>query len=140
MLYEFYQYQTSKKPGSVHATYLLSGTFSPVGVNSNSNRGQEDGEDARMQSSPFVSSQARPQEELENLPSVTLVTLVREEQLEGKISLSVRRYVRCPSTQDYGSATRPTLRFFKSEAMARYEQIPSSHIYSLGPSTVRVGA
>ena len=85
MLYEFYQDQTSKKPGSVHATYLLSGTLSPVGVESNGKHGLEGGEDAHMQSSPFVSSQVQPQEDTDILPRMTLITVVREGELEGTI-------------------------------------------------------
>ena len=85
MLYEFYQHQTSKKAGSVHATYLLIGVLSPTSVESNGNYGQEDGEDAHMQISPFVSSQTQPQGETEAPSPVTLVTLVREEELEGML-------------------------------------------------------
>lgn len=83
MLYDFYHHQTSKEPGSVHATYLVSGILNPAHVLRKGNNQQEDGEDAHMQSSPFVSSQVQPEEDTETPPSVKLITLVREEDLEG---------------------------------------------------------
>lgn len=85
MLYDFYHHQTSKKPGSVHATYLLSGIINPANSPSNGNHRDEDEEDAHMQSSPFVSSQLRPEEDTAIALPVTLITLVREEELEGTI-------------------------------------------------------
>ena len=88
MLYEFYHHQTSRKPGSIHATYLLSGILSPANTLANGNHRDEDEEDAHMQSSPFVSSQVRPEEDIETPLAVTLITLVREEDLEGTIQLA----------------------------------------------------
>ena len=91
MLHDFHHNQTSKKPGSVHATYLMSGTVIPVAVPSNDSQPREDGEDAHMQSSPFVSSQMRPDEDTNIPPPVKLITLVREEDLEGIVGLPVQR-------------------------------------------------
>jgi DNA polymerase delta subunit 3 len=83
VLYDFYHHQTVKKPGSVHATYLMSGILIPADVPCNGNNQQEDGDDALMQSSPFVSSQVQAEEDTEIPPPVKLITLVREEDLEG---------------------------------------------------------
>ena len=80
MLYDFHKKQNAKKSGSVHATYLLDGT-PKTASESQPNGHQADGEDAHMQSSPFMSS-AVPQEEKaeEAVPSRSVV-LAREEDL-----------------------------------------------------------
>ena len=78
MLYDFHQRQTLKKPGSVHATYLVDG------IKAQSANGRTgDGEDAYMQSTPVMSS-SLSQEETEEytIPSKSIV-LVREEDLQG---------------------------------------------------------
>ena len=56
MLYDFHRNQNAKKPGTIHATYLISGTkrsqkatLTPGGI-------KKDGEDDYMQSSPFMGS------------------------------------------------------------------------------------
>ena len=80
MLYDFHHEQNSKKPGSIHAVYLVSGikTVNPAAA---INGGHvKDGEDSFMQSSPFVSS---PPQEEKDPPTMKVITLVREEQLEG---------------------------------------------------------
>lgn len=82
MLYDFHQRQTLKKPGSVHATYLVDGI--PAITKAHIANGQAGhGEDAYMQSSPVMSS-SLPQEETEeyNIPSKSIV-LAREEDLQG---------------------------------------------------------
>lgn len=85
MLFEFHQQQNAKKPGTVHATYLLSGTKSKEAATTESE--QKDGEDDYMQSSPFVSSSAaQPTEETEE-PSVLSITLVKEEDLESMVAV-----------------------------------------------------
>ncbi|MCJ1359278.1 MAG: hypothetical protein MMC33_009279 [Icmadophila ericetorum] len=79
MLYDFHHEQNSKKPGSIHAVYLVSGikTVNPAAA---INGGHvKDGEDSFMQSSPFVSS---PPQEEKDPPTMKVITLVREEQLE----------------------------------------------------------
>ncbi|KAK0512148.1 hypothetical protein JMJ35_005276 [Cladonia borealis] len=81
MLYDFHQRQTSKKPGSVHATYLVDGI--PTITKAHSTNGQTgDGEDAYMQNSPVMSS-SLPQEETEEytIPSKSIM-LAREEDLQ----------------------------------------------------------
>lgn len=82
MLYEFHRLQNSKKSGSVHATYLVTGIKhlqtpeAPEPV--------IDGEgDTPMQSSPYMSSPAQPQQSTEEPMKQRVVTLVREEHLEG---------------------------------------------------------
>lgn len=83
MLYEFYRQQNGKKPGSVHATYLISGcrrrqdpTFSRKGL-------IEDGEDEYMQSSPFRSSPVQQVDGVVEDSPLLSITLVKEEDLKG---------------------------------------------------------
>ena len=82
MLYEFHSQQNAKKPGTVHATYLVSGTQrkeTPVVTNGGA---KKDGEDDYMQSSPFMSSSMPQPEENTGETSVLSISLVREEELE----------------------------------------------------------
>lgn len=85
MLFEFHRQQNGKKPGSVHATYLLSGTKrkeeAPTPTNSEV---KKDGEDDYMQSSPFVGSSMPQLEEDTGESSVLSITLVKEEDLESR--------------------------------------------------------
>ena len=92
MLYDFHHSQNARKPGSVHATYLLYGTASakPIPLEES----QQVGEDASMQSSPFMSSSMPQEESIHETPPVKVVTLAREEDLEGMVlarSLYFRR-------------------------------------------------
>ncbi|EEP80018.1 predicted protein [Uncinocarpus reesii 1704] len=82
MLYDFHQHENSKKPNSVNATYLLTGVLEKQ--NSLKDQGQfKDGEDEIMQSSPFMSSQAVPDDESsEEEIQETSVLLVREDELQ----------------------------------------------------------
>ncbi|KAG9243778.1 DNA polymerase subunit Cdc27 [Calycina marina] len=82
MLFEFHRQQNAKKPGTVHATYLLSGTkkeepgqLTPIP------RLEKDGEDEYMQGSPLSASSMMAPEESVSVFTTT-VTLVREENLE----------------------------------------------------------
>ena len=89
MLYDFHQRQTSKKPGSIHATYLIDGI--PTITKAHSTNGQTgDGEDAYMQNSPVMSS-SLPQEETEEytIPSKSIM-LAREEDLQGTQYLNIK--------------------------------------------------
>jgi DNA polymerase delta subunit 3 len=82
MLFEFHRQQNVKKPGTVHATYLVAGTKCKTPTTTNGNAAK-DGEDEYMQSSPFRSSPVPNSEEVpEDIP-VLSITLVREENLEG---------------------------------------------------------
>ncbi|CAL8578247.1 CDC27 protein [Xanthoria parietina] len=103
LLFQFHKQQNSKKPGSVHAVYLVTGYISPVTPTSSAQYEQADGEDVHMQSSPFMSSSMPRQDEDEEQLAVKTVTLCREEYLEdvktrsrGKVSIHV--YSLGPST------------------------------------------
>lgn len=75
MLFEFHKWQNDKRPGSLHATYLVYGTNKPSG--------DEDG-DVDMTSSQ-MSEDYPPLRFSEEVHTETL-TLAREEQLEGKLT------------------------------------------------------
>lgn len=85
MLYDFYQKQNSRKPGSVHATYLVTGARrSPQPVQTNGLHSQD--EDSLMQSDTFMSSSApEPDTDTaeETIPVKTIV-VAKEEDLEGR--------------------------------------------------------
>ena len=86
MLYDFHQRQTSKKPGSVHATYLVNGV--PKFTNEPSLNGQQkDGEDMQMQSSPYMNSSMSQEENEEDRIPTRSIVLAREEDLEGEDSM-----------------------------------------------------
>ncbi|TKA76645.1 hypothetical protein B0A49_01861 [Cryomyces minteri] len=107
MLYDFHHKQTAKKPGSVHATYLIAGTCRPeTPVQANEVNGH-DAEDSVMQSSPPFPSSSMPQQEesVEEDVAVKLLLLAKEEDLE--------------------------------EAKARFDEITSVHIYSLEPTSLK---
>ncbi|ETN44904.1 uncharacterized protein HMPREF1541_09779 [Cyphellophora europaea CBS 101466] len=112
MLFEFYEEQTKRRPGSVYATYLLSGTKrrveAPNGITKSNGKPDED---QPMPSSPPIpsSSMVDPSQQ-ESITAehedvkVRTVTLVREENLE--------------------------------EVKRSYEAISSIHIYSLSPGKI----
>ena len=116
MLYEFHDFQNTKKPGSIYATYLLAGTKkkpqTPFGA-TNSNRKPYNDDDAIPSSPPpFTSSMLEPsqqssqaEEEEANEVPVKTITLVREDALE--------------------------------EMKEQYETITSIHIYSLSPTRIQ---
>lgn len=83
MLYEFHRKQNIKKPGSLHATYLVSGVRrTPTNIASQSqDHGDEDG---TMRSSPPLPSSSfqRPEEDIEDAVPIRSIMLVREEHLE----------------------------------------------------------
>lgn len=83
MLFEFHRQQNVKKPGTVHATYLVAGTKRKPALTTTNGNVVKDGDDEYMQSSSFRSSPvAHPEEASEDIP-VLSITLVREENLEG---------------------------------------------------------
>lgn len=85
MLYEFHRQQNAKKPGSIHATYLLGGTKRKEKSIPAIAEVKKDGEDDVMHSSPFMaSSMPQFEEESTGESSVLSITLVKEERLEGK--------------------------------------------------------
>ncbi len=87
MLYEFHRQQNGKKPGTIHATYLLSGTKRVEELVPRNGEVKKDGEDDYMQSSPFLASSMPQIEDGSGAANVLSITLVREENLEGKSSL-----------------------------------------------------
>lgn len=87
MLYEFYSTQTTKKPGSVSATYLLDGVPT-ISKDSSVNGHQLDGEDMHVQSSPYMSSSIPYQEDHEEAVPTRSIILAKEEDLEGKLATS----------------------------------------------------
>ena len=91
LLYEFYSTQTTKKPGSIYATYLLDGIPRPV-RESSVNEHQQDGEDIPMQSSPYMGSSMSHHEDQEDaIPSRSIV-LASGEDLDGKRDMRVIRF------------------------------------------------
>jgi DNA polymerase delta subunit 3 len=99
---EFHGKQNAKKPGCVHATYLVSGTRrEQPEAQPNGTHPQQDGEDTVMQSSPSLPSSSipHPEESQEEPALVKTILLAREEHLE--------------------------------EAKATLEEITGIHIYSL---------
>lgn len=86
-------------PGSIHATYLVSGTRTKPDGSSMALDGQGDGEDEHMQSSPFMSSSMPIDSDTEIRILTTVVTLVGEEDLDGeKLALAMLR--NCMVNQD----------------------------------------
>jgi len=123
MLYDFHYSQNARKPGSVHATYLLYGTAGAKPMPAEES--QKDGEDIYMQSSPFMSSSMPQEESIQEAPPLKVVTLAREEDLEGMV---------------FNWPLSPGLEVdLEKAAKARYDEVLSIHVYSLEPSTIQVG-
>ncbi|KAF9892459.1 hypothetical protein FE257_001568 [Aspergillus nanangensis] len=84
MLYDFHRNENDKKPGSVNATYVLTGVQNPPapsGANSTHVNGDDKGDDV-MQSSPYMSSMPNQDDAASDLVPSTSILLVREEDLE----------------------------------------------------------
>lgn len=81
MLYDFHRSENSKKPNSVNATYIVTGIQQNQEKLPSNGSQPKGGGDEIMQSSPFMSSQMQQQDELADIPEVTTITLVREEEL-----------------------------------------------------------
>lgn len=87
MLYDFHRSQNARKPGSIHATYLLCGTYTPEKSSATNGKSSATnaGGDVPMSDISFLSSSMPGQEvetEFETIP-VTTILLVKEEDLEG---------------------------------------------------------
>ena len=82
MLYEFHRQQNGKKPGTVHATYLIGGAKRITESVITNGVPKKDGEDEYMQSSPFISSSMLQPEDGTGESSVLSISLTREEDLE----------------------------------------------------------
>jgi hypothetical protein len=82
MLFEFHRQQNGKKPGSVHATYLIAGSKPRPQVLL-----RKDGEDEYMHSSPLRSSPVpHPEDSAENIRTMS-ITLAQEEDLDGEFGI-----------------------------------------------------
>ncbi|KAL8779539.1 MAG: hypothetical protein Q9194_001391 [Teloschistes cf. exilis] len=75
--------ENSKKPGSIHAVYLVCGFVSAAPSAPSTQLEHKDGEDVSMQSSPFMSSSMPQKEEDDEFSTAKTVVLCREEDLEG---------------------------------------------------------
>ena len=76
MLYEFHRSQNAKRPGAVHATYLVYGTKRATSAPSESRNGTDG--DIEM------SSSAMEVDSLTEVVPASILSLVPEEQLKGK--------------------------------------------------------
>ena len=83
MLFEFHRQQNGKKPGTVHATYLVAGIRHRQDFTMAPRASLRDGEDENMQSSPFQSSPMHQMDESVEECPVLFIALVREENLNG---------------------------------------------------------
>lgn len=130
MLYEFYAAQKIKKPGSIDAAYLLDGVpRTPEELSANGH--QQHGEEMHVQSSPYMSSSIPHQEDqVEAVPWRSIV-LAKEEDLEGEMGMQFMGLVSLRSLKC------PLLKTILA-AKAKFKQIHSIHIHSLGPSKVQV--
>jgi DNA polymerase delta subunit 3 len=122
MLFEFHRIQNGKKPGTIHATYLISGTKRKEEPTNGAVKQDGDGDDY-MQSSPPMSSMPQPDDDGTGESSVLTITLTREEDLEG---------MRSPL------CTESTVLTLLLAIQSQYELISSIHIYSLGPHPLKV--
>lgn len=75
MLYEFHRNQNAKRPGAVHATYLVYGTKKATNPPSES----QDGADGDIE----MSSSAMEVDSLTEVVPASVVSLVPEDQLKG---------------------------------------------------------
>jgi hypothetical protein len=84
MLFDFHRLENAKKPKSVHATYVITGTPNEGELRPTNGNGMHstDAEgDEIMPSSPFDPTQP---DEVEDPVPVTAIMLVREEDLAGR--------------------------------------------------------
>lgn len=121
MLYEFHRAQNARKPGSLHATYLVTGI--PKLEESQSNGHKLDGEDTLMQDDSFMSSSMPEQEEEREVVPVTSITLIREEDLDRNASIV---------------AKARELADFPTDVKQLHASISSIHVYSLEPGPLQV--
>lgn len=87
MLYDFHHKQTDRKPGIVHATYLVGGAQRVTELPGTKGAQEADGQDVHMPSSPFMTSSMPHEDGEEEEQTVRSITLVKEEQLQGIFSV-----------------------------------------------------
>lgn len=137
MLYDFHATENKTAPGSVHATYLLSG-YRRIPANG----GGDVGEDVEMSLSPWESvrkareGEEKGEEEEEGHgedegPAMKVVTIVPQEKLEGLLLPSSPfppLLLLTPITKTY----QPT------EAKQSFTRLVSVHVYSLASAKLTV--
>ena len=84
MLFEFHRQQNAKKPKSVFATYLVTG-IQEIDASELPVKAIDGDGDVPMQSSPYMSSPAPPQSLQEEPLKQRVITLVKEEHLDGEM-------------------------------------------------------
>lgn len=96
MLYDFHAHENAKKPGSVHATYLLAGNKiakERPQLTNGQNRNEQEDEPMPSSPPPFTSSMLQSSQQNGDsqegeVSSIRTITLVREESLEGMTRLA----------------------------------------------------
>lgn len=87
MLYDFHRTENAKRPGSVHATYVITGvqkaSEKQPATNGTPAKDGRDGADDIMQSSPYLSSSMPQQDSLHESVETVSIILAREEDLAG---------------------------------------------------------
>lgn len=85
MLYDFHRTENAKRPGSVHATYVITGIQKAAEKQPATNgHPMKDGrDDDIMQSSPYLSSSMPQQDTLHEPVETVSMILAREEDLAG---------------------------------------------------------
>lgn len=114
MLYEFYKSENGKRPGRVHATYLVYG-MKKSEASSQVHNGTDG--DVNMESSMLEAESLD-----EAIPTFTL-TLIQEEDLKGKYVMILKLKTSAEFSQD---------------ALAEYDEVSSIHVYSIGPNPAKV--
>jgi len=109
MLYDFHKSQNDRRPGAVHATYLLYGSKKPA-VSENGNDG-----DIEMTSS-FPDTESIT----ETAPTFSL-SLIPENRLIGRAPFAI---------------APPSLTV--ADELAQYDEVLSLHVYSVGPNPTKV--
>ena len=123
MLFEFHRQQNGKRPGSVSATYLVTGfqTVTPPAAPN----GLADGDgDIPMPSSPYLSSPAPPQASQEEPVRQRVITLAKEDHLD------------CMAATLLDPQDRQ--RLIGKAIKEKYVEISSIHVYSVGLSSIKV--
>ena len=84
LLFEFHRNENAKRPKSVHATYVISGTQKPPELPTANNHVNDD--DEIMPSSPYLPSSMPNQDTMPSSNPIASIILAREEDLEGKMT------------------------------------------------------
>lgn len=85
ILFEFHRTENAKQPGSVNATYVISGVQRPP--EPPATNGHANDKDEVMQSSPYLPSSMPNQDDASDSIPIASIILAREEDLESKLCL-----------------------------------------------------